>query len=145
MMLRPHSAANSSPALCEDRVVAWAVFQPGEVEWEDRGDGSGRAVARLSDAMTTARANIWRYPAGARGKRHADRIQEETFVVLAGMPAMYLGEPPERVDLSPGSVVVVQPGTPLQIWNDADEEATLFIVGAPPEQGGADFLPDVSD
>jgi hypothetical protein len=37
----------------------------------------------------------------------------------------------------------VQPKTPLQIRNDGSEEAMLFIVGAPPEQGGADFLPDV--
>jgi mannose-6-phosphate isomerase-like protein (cupin superfamily) len=123
--------------------MGWAVFQPDQTEWEDRGDGSGRTVARLSDSMTNVRANVWRYPAGARGKRHADKVQEETFVILAGSPSMFLGEPPERVDLSPGSVVVVQPGTPLQIWNHGDEEATLFIVGAPPEQGGADYLPDV--
>ena len=43
----------------------------------------------------------------------------------------------------PGSVVIVQPGTPLQIRNDGADEAMLFIVGAPPEQGGADFFPDV--
>ena len=42
---------------------------------------------------------------------------------------------------SPGSVVVVQPGTPLQIRNDGADEAMLFIVGAPPEQGGIDFFP----
>jgi mannose-6-phosphate isomerase-like protein (cupin superfamily) len=93
--------------------------------------------------MTQARANLWRYPAGARGKRHADKVQEETFVIVAGTPSMFLGEPPERVDLSPGSVVVVQPGTPLQIRNDGADEAMLFIVGAPPEQGGIDTYPDV--
>jgi quercetin dioxygenase-like cupin family protein len=92
--------------------------------------------------MTHMRANVWRYPAGSRGKRHADRVQEETFVVLAGSPSMLLGEPAERHQLGAGSVVVVQPGTPLQIRNDGEDEATLFIVGAPPEQGGADFLPD---
>jgi mannose-6-phosphate isomerase-like protein (cupin superfamily) len=113
-------------------------------KWQDRDDGSGRKVARFSDSMTQARANLWRYPAGARGKRHADKVQEETFVIVAGTPSMFLGEPAERVDLTPGSVVVVQPGTPLQIWNHGEDEATLFIVGAPPEQGGADFLPDAT-
>ena len=123
--------------------MAYAVFRADEHDWEDRGDGSGRQVARFSDSMTNARANIWRYPAGSRGRRHADRVQEETFVVLAGAPSMLLGDPPERVELSPTSVVVVQPGTALQIRNDGSDEAVFFIVGAPPEQGGADFLPDV--
>jgi mannose-6-phosphate isomerase-like protein (cupin superfamily) len=122
--------------------MAYTVFRPGEVEWEPRDDGSGRTVARLSDAMTKARANIWRYPPGAKGKRHADPIQEETFVVVAGTPSMFLGDPPQRHDLEPGAVVVVQPGTVLQIWNHSDEEATLFIVGAPPERGEVDVLPD---
>jgi quercetin dioxygenase-like cupin family protein len=127
---------------CEYPRVGFTVFNGDAIAWEDRGDGSGRRVARLSDAMTQARANLWTYPSGARGKRHADKVQEETFVVIAGTPSMYLGDPPERVDLSPGSVVVVQPNTALQISNDGADEATLFIVGAPPEQGGADFLPD---
>ena len=123
--------------------MSYTVFSPDTNEWQDRDDGSGRQVARFSDSMTQARANLWRYPAGSRGKRHADKVQEETFVIVAGSPSMYLGEPPERVDLAPGSVVVVQPGTPLQIWNHGADEATLFIVGAPPEQAGADFLSDV--
>ena len=95
--------------------MGFTVFHGDGIDWEDRGDGSGRRVARLSDAMTQARANVWTYPSGARGKRHADKVQEETFVVIAGTPSMYLGDPPERVDLSPGSVVVVQPNTALQI------------------------------
>jgi len=128
----------------KDAGVGYTVFEGDGHEWIDRDDGSGRTVARFSDSMTNARANMWRYPAGARGKRHADKVQEETFVVVAGSPSMFLGEPPERVDLSPGSVVVVQPGTALQILNDGTDEATFFIVGAPPEQGGADFLPDAA-
>jgi hypothetical protein len=27
--------------------------------------------------------------------------------------------------------------------NDGDEDVFLLIVGAPPEEGGADYLPDV--
>ena len=117
-------------------------LQADELDWQDRDDGSGRRVARLSDAMTQARANLWRYPPGAKGKRHADHVQEETFVIVAGTPSMFLGDPPERVDLSPGSVVVVQPGRRCRSETTARDEATLFIVGAPPEQGGVDFLPD---
>ena len=91
--------------------------------------------------MTNARANIWSYPPGAKGKRHADPIQEETFVVVAGT-SLLLGDPAERVDLSPGRSWSSSRGTALQIRNDGAEEATLFIVGAPPEQGEVDFLPD---
>ncbi|SRR6266508_2287050 len=124
-------------------VVGFTVFQADQLEFAERGDGSNRSVAGLSDAMTQMRANVWRYGPGARGRRHADRIQEETFVVLEGTPSMLLGDPPERFQLAPGSVVVVQPGTGLQIRNESDEEAILFIVGAPPERGGSDTLPDV--
>lgn len=122
--------------------MGFTVFRSDEVEWEERTDGSGRRVARLSDAMSSARANLWRYPPGARGRRHVDHAQEETFVVIAGSPSMFLGDPAERVDLSPGAVVVVQSGTALQIANDGADEAMLFIVGAPPERGEIDFLPD---
>ena len=55
-----------------------------------------------------------------------------------------LGDSPERLELPRGSVCVVQPGTPLQLRNDGDEDVLLFIVGAPPEEGGADYLPYVA-
>ena len=123
--------------------MAFTIFRQNAVEWEPRDDESGRTVARLSDSMTSSRANIWRYPAGARGKRHADKVQEEVFVVLDGTLTVDLGEPPERHELERGSVLVVEPGTILQLRNDGDEELVLFIYGAPPERAGADFFDDV--
>jgi mannose-6-phosphate isomerase-like protein (cupin superfamily) len=123
--------------------MAFTIFRRDEVRWEPRDDGSGRTVARLSDSMTSSRANVWRYPPGARGKRHADKVQEEVFVVIDGTLTVDLGEPPERHELERGSVLVVQPGTILQLRNAGDEELVLFIYGAPPEQGGADFFDDV--
>jgi mannose-6-phosphate isomerase-like protein (cupin superfamily) len=123
--------------------MAFTIFRQDAVEWEPRDDESGRTVARLSDSMTSSRANIWRYPPGARGKRHADKAQEEVFVVLDGTLTVDLGEPPERHELERGSVLVVEPGTILQLRNAGDEELVLFIYGAPPEQGGADFFDDV--
>jgi mannose-6-phosphate isomerase-like protein (cupin superfamily) len=123
--------------------MAFTIFRQDEVAWERRDDGSGRTVARLSDSMTSSRANIWRYPPGARGKRHADKAQEEVFVVLEGTLTVDLGEPPERHQLERGSVLVVQPGTILQLRNAGDEELALFIYGAPPVSEGADFFDDV--
>jgi mannose-6-phosphate isomerase-like protein (cupin superfamily) len=123
--------------------MGFAIFHQSEVDWEPRDDGSARTVARLSDSMTTSRANIWRYPPGARGRRHADKVQEEVFVVLDGTLTVDLGEPPERHEVERGSVLVVQPGTILQLRNAGDDELVLFIYGAPPEQAGADFFDDV--
>lgn len=122
--------------------VGHAIFHAAELEWVPRGDESGRAVAALSDALAQSRANLWRYPPGARGRRHADKAQEEVFVVLAGTLTVDLGEPPERHVLEHGSVLVVQPGTILQLRNAGEEELVLFIYGSPPEQGGADFFDD---
>lgn len=123
--------------------MAFHVLHASELEWAPRGDEDPRSVARLSDALTRSRANLWRYPPGARGKRHADRVQEEVFVVLEGTLTVDLGESPERHELERGSVLVVEPGTILQLRNAGSEELVLFVYGAPPEQGGAEFFEDV--
>ena len=123
--------------------MAHTVFHASELGWEPRGDESGRTVARLADSMTQSRANLWRYPPGAKGRRHADKVQEEVFVVLDGTLTVDLGEPPERHGLAPGSVLVVQPGTILQLRNEGAEDLMLFIYGAPPVSEGADFFDDV--
>jgi mannose-6-phosphate isomerase-like protein (cupin superfamily) len=116
------------------------IFRKDELEWIERDDG--RRLARFSDAMTQARANIWRYPPGAKGIRHLEKVQEEIFVVVSGRLTLLLGEPAEPNELGQGDVAVVPPGTPLQVRNDGDEELLLFIAGAPPESGRAEYLPD---
>ena|SRR5687767_3082845 len=101
-----------------------------------------RGVLRLSDALENARANVWLMPAGSRGRRHRELVQEELFVVLEGTATLVLGEPGEPVELPQGSIAVVEPHVPLQLLNDADEDAVVLIVGAPPAQGQAEYLPD---
>ena len=123
--------------------MGYTIFRQDEVEWTPRDDGSGRTIASLSDGLSKSRANIWRYPSGAVGRRHADHVQEEVFVVLDGTLTVDLGEPPERHEVPRGGVVVVETGTPLQIRNAGDEEVVLFIYGAPPETGGAEFFDSV--
>jgi mannose-6-phosphate isomerase-like protein (cupin superfamily) len=123
--------------------MSFTVFHADGLDWQPRGDETGREVARLSDSMTQSRANLWRYPPGARGKRHADKAQEEVFVVLEGTLTVDLGEPPERHELERGSVLVVQPGQILQLRNAGTEDLVLFIYGAPPVSEGADFFEDV--
>ena len=122
--------------------VAYTIFRQSELEWVPRGDDDPRTIAGVSDALTQSRANIWRYPPGAMGRRHKDLAQEEVFVVLDGTLTIDLGDPPERHAVERGGVVVVEIGTILQLRNAADEELVLFIYGAPPVDGGADFFED---
>jgi mannose-6-phosphate isomerase-like protein (cupin superfamily) len=123
--------------------MAYTIFRPVELEFEPRAENDTRSIARLSDALTRSRANVWRYPPGTRGRRHLDRLQEEVFVVLDGTLTVDLGEPPERHEVARGGVLVVEPGTILQLRNTGDEELVLFIYGAPPEQGGGEFFESV--
>ena len=123
--------------------MGFTIFRQSELEWVPRGGEGGRTIAQLSDALLHSRANIWRYPPAARGKRHADSGQEEVFVVLDGTLTVDLGEPPERHELVRGSVLVVQTGTVLQLRNAGKDELVLFIYGAPPVTGQVEFFPDI--
>jgi len=115
------------------------------LEWITRpreGDAD-RHVAALTDhaGFAHSRANFWRYEPGARGRRHKDLVQEETFLVLRGTLTMYLGEdPPERVEVPAVGLVHVETGTVLQVANESDEELLLYVYGAPPEHGNAEFF-----
>ena len=123
----------------------YTIFHAADLEWRHRREGDPRLAAGLSEAMTRSRANLFRYPPGSVGRRHIDPIQEEVFVVLAGTLTIHMGEgdDPERHELATGSVLVVQPGTALQLSNRHDDELRLFIVGAPPERGETTFLDPV--
>ena len=124
--------------------MGYTIFRPDELEFRapQRGDQS-RSLAPLSEAMHNMRANIWRLPAGVRGNRHVEHVQDELFVVLEGTATLMLGDPPERVELPRGSVAAVECETALQLRNESGEQITVLIVGAPPIQGKADYLPDV--
>jgi mannose-6-phosphate isomerase-like protein (cupin superfamily) len=67
------------------------------------------------------------------------------LVGLDGTLTIHMGEDGavERHELERGSVLVVQPGTALQLSNRHEAELRLFIVGAPPEQGETTFLDPV--
>jgi uncharacterized cupin superfamily protein len=124
-------------------VMGFTIFRPGEREFQavQRGD-LRRDRASLSEALHTMRANIWRLPPGARGSRHIEHVQEEMLVVLEGTATLLLGDPPERVELPCGTVAVVETGTAQQLHNESEAETVVLIVGAPPEQGQAEHLPD---
>jgi len=125
--------------------VAYRIIRPEEFEWITRPHEPGepaRHVAELSERLGFGeiRGNVWRYEPGAKGRRHRQHLQAETFVVLAGELTMYLGEPPERVDASPGAVIHVEPGTALQSVNHGRTELLVYVYGTPPEVEPAELL-----
>jgi mannose-6-phosphate isomerase-like protein (cupin superfamily) len=129
--------------------MGYQVADASKLEWAERPPVVEGQAPRFAADVTSAaglqnsRGRVWRYPAGTRGRRHADKAQEEVFVVISGRLTMLLGDPYERIDVGPESVVAVEPGTPLQVRNESDEELVLYIYGAPPDQEGADFFDDV--
>jgi len=130
--------------------MGYHVIQGNEHEWQERPpQHEGERARQQSDVTTQAqlkqsRARIFRYPPGTRGRRHKNFEQEEVFVVLSGTLTMLLGDPPDRIDLSPQSVVSVETDTPLQLFNAGDEDVVVFIYGAPPETDQSEMLEDLT-
>jgi len=124
--------------------MSFRVFLPGQCELQPpkRGD-QRRRLTPLSADLTSMRGNIWHLPPGVRGARHVEHAQEELFVVLEGTATLLLGDPPERVVVPRGGVVAVGVDTGQQIRNEGADELVILVVGAPPETGRAEHLPDV--
>jgi quercetin dioxygenase-like cupin family protein len=125
--------------------MAFQAIRPDDFEWITRPHEPGepaRHVAELSELAGFAhtRANVWRYKPGAKGRRHRHLYQEETFVVLSGTLTMYLGDPPERVDVPPGGLIHVEPETPLQTVNHGEDDLLVYVYGTPPEDEHAELL-----
>jgi mannose-6-phosphate isomerase-like protein (cupin superfamily) len=121
--------------------MPYRVILPADLDWETRPHEPGEPARHTAEVTNYALdsghvpANVWRYEPGARGKRHVHAEQEETFVVLSGTLTMYLGEPPERVDVAPGGVVEVARGTELQSANHGTEDLIVYAYGYPPDEG----------
>jgi mannose-6-phosphate isomerase-like protein (cupin superfamily) len=125
--------------------VAHRVTRPDELEWITRPHEPGepaRHVAELSERLDSGevRANLWRYEPGAKGRRHRHPTQAETFVVIAGTLSMYVGEPPDRVDVPTGGAIRVPAQTPLQSANHSDVDLLVYAYGTPPESEHAEIL-----
>ncbi len=124
----------------------YAIDRPEERDWvatRTRPE-QGRTYVDLTAqlGLEKSRARLWRYPPGASGVPHAEREQEEVFVVLAGALTLVLGDSPTRETLSAGAVTAVQPGTAIHVRNESDAEVTFLVYGAPPVADAADHLPE---
>jgi len=120
--------------------MGYRLIHPDKLEWITRPHAPGepaRHVAELSErlGLVNTRGNVWRYEPGAAGRRHRHEEQEETFIVFSGTLTMYIGDPPERVDVPAGGVVHVEGGTPLQSANHGEEDLVIYVYGAPADEG----------
>ena len=67
-------------------------------------------------------------PHGAT-EEHLHRITEELYLFTAGVGRMRLGD--EERDVRAGDCVVIPPGTPHKLFNDADDPLVLLCCCAP--------------
>ena len=119
--------------------MGYTVILPDEQDFKPpswRPEEKERAIVELPlyANLVHSRANLWRYPPGAQGRRHFQTVQEEVFLVVDGTFTMLLGDPPERFELPARSLVVVEPETVIKVMNDGDEDGLIFVYGAPADR-----------
>jgi quercetin dioxygenase-like cupin family protein len=119
-------------------VTGFTILRPEDQEFKRpswRPETEARLIVELPlhAKMLYSRAHLWRYPPGVKGRLHKEHSQEEVFVVVDGTPSVLLGDPPTLHEAPQGTLVVVEPGTPLRWQNDSDSDALIFGYGAPAE------------
>jgi mannose-6-phosphate isomerase-like protein (cupin superfamily) len=113
-------------------VSGFTILRPDEQEFKSpswRPDEPVRRIVELPlyASMEHSRAHLWRYPPGAQGRLHIEHSQEEVFCVVEGNPAVMLGDPPQRHDAPKGTLVVVEPGTPLKWLNEKNDHRSRSV------------------
>lgn len=76
-------------------------------------------------------ARLWRLGPGQASTRHRHLEQTELYLLLEGTGRLRVDG--ELLTLAPLSSLVVEPGSVRQLFNDTDEDALWFVVGAPAE------------
>lgn len=81
------------------------------------------------------RPSVWHYEEGESNREHRHKAQEELYTVLDGLVRVSFEE--GDIELKPGDFTVV----PSDKWRQitAEEDSTLFAVGAPNESHDAEF------
>lgn len=127
--------------------MGFTVLSPADQQWATpswrEGTDEVREIVELPALanLEHSRAHAWRYPPRTTGRRHFQLVQEEVFVVLEGALTVDLGDPAERHVLGPGSIIVLEPRTPIHVRNDGEADLVFFAYGAPAD-GSAEILDD---
>jgi uncharacterized cupin superfamily protein len=128
--------------------VSYSIVQSSDLPYVERPyrpQDEPRHVASLTEALglENARASLWRYPPGARGRRHREGAQEEVFACLEGSITLALGATPDLVEIAAGGFARVGTDTEIQVRNESDTEAVVLAWGAPAITGRAEILDDL--
>ena len=75
-------------------------------------------------------ARLWRLEPGQASTRHRHSEEEELYVVLEGEGRIRIGDEP-ALTLAPMDVLLVEPRTTRQVFNDTGADALWLVVGAP--------------
>jgi quercetin dioxygenase-like cupin family protein len=76
-------------------------------------------------------ARFWWLRPGQASTKHRHPRQEELYVLIRGRGRVRVDE--ESLELEPLDVLLVEPDSVRQVFNDTDEDALWLVVGAPPE------------
>jgi uncharacterized cupin superfamily protein len=80
---------------------------------------------------TTLGARLWRLAPGQASTRHRHRGEHELYVLLEGIGRIRVDD--ELLTLRPLDVLLVEPASVRQVFNDTEADAMWLVAGAPPE------------
>ena len=104
--------------------------------------GAMRSLTQAMDAEQVAFTHRV-MPQGAGGKGyygHHHKTQEEVYYLVSGRLEMKLED--EVIEIGPGTVVRVAPGTARSIYNAEPDEAVVVIISQKIDDPGADAVID---
>jgi len=92
----------------------------------------GHPMAFLITGKDTKHTSMfdWTIPPRFATGLHVHRVQEETFYVLEGECAWWLGE--KMIRAIPGTYLFIPPGVPHNITNVCDKPARVLMTVSPP-------------
>ena len=113
--------------------MAYRVLEAGDAFWR-RSNQMGvlnTDVAKQLGAKTLG-ARLWRLAPGEASTKHRHDAEHELYLVLEGTGRMRVND--DLLTLEPLSIVLVEPESVRQVFNDTEGDALWFVVGAPPER-----------
>jgi len=76
-------------------------------------------------------ARLWRIEPGQASTKHRHRVQEELYLLLEGVGRARIDD--ELLTVEAGEVLVIEPESVRQLFNDTDADQLWLVVGGPPE------------
>lgn len=118
--------------------MAYKFVSEADSPSENIGPPHQRVIRHLAAPWTIGSRNVWvgtsAVDPGFTSNEHAHEDQEEIFYCLSGRGKCRVDG--EAVDMRPGDLVYVLPGSKHQLVNDGDEVFKVLAIVSPP------FIPE---